>query len=143
MLNHKLTLRELEATTCLWTTWLLTLYLTGITCHEAFCTQGFLVFFINLDQGTCDCETQSLALTCITSATQCNFDIILLGYVKQVQRLLYDILQDWAWEVVFHISLIDSNLTSTFGNIYAGDCALATTQCIYYCHIFILFTCRG
>ena len=129
-----LTLTELEATTSLRTSRLLTFYLAGITCHEALGTQGLLVLGINLDQRTCDGKTQSLALTCETATLQINLDIVFLCTVQSCQWLLYDILQNRAWEIFGKITLVDSNLAATLLNIYTGNCALAAAQSIYYCH---------
>ena len=89
----RLTLRELEAATCLWTSWLLTLYLTCITCQEAVVLQILLILFVNLHQCACNGEAQSLRLTGEATAVQIGLDVILLCCLQQLQRLLYDILK--------------------------------------------------
>ena len=55
----KLTLAELEATTSLWLTWLLTFNDTGITSEEASLAKSCLRLSVNLDECTCDGETES------------------------------------------------------------------------------------
>ena len=90
----ELTLTELEAATSLGLTWLLTLYLTAVACQETFVLQLLLVFFIDLHQSTGDSEAESLALTCEATTVEVSLDVILLSNIKQVQWLLYHILQD-------------------------------------------------
>ena len=89
-----LTLTELEATTSLGLTWLLTLNLTAITCQETCVLQLLLVLFIDLHQSACDSETECLALASETTTIEVHLDIVLLSYFEQVQRLLNHILQD-------------------------------------------------
>ena len=55
-----LTLAELESTTSLGTTGLLTLYLTAIAGHEAFSTKCLLVISVDLHQGTGNSQTKCL-----------------------------------------------------------------------------------
>ena len=45
-----LTLRELEAATCFWLSWLLTLYLTSIASDKACLTECLLVVSVNLNE---------------------------------------------------------------------------------------------
>ena len=90
----ELTLTELEAATSLGLTWLLTLYLTAVTCQETFVLQLLLVFFIDLHQSTGDSKAESLALACEATTVEVSLDVILLSNIKQVQWLLYHILQD-------------------------------------------------
>ena len=85
-----LTLRELEAATCLWLTWLLTFNSTWVTCDEAFCAQSLLVFFVDLHECTGDSEAKCLALTCITATCEVSLDVILLNYTEEVEGLLHD-----------------------------------------------------
>ena len=89
-----LTLTELEATTCLGLTGLLTLNLTSIAGQETVVFQSLLVLGINLDQCTGDSEAQSLALTSETTTVEVGLDVILLSDLQEVQRLLHHILQD-------------------------------------------------
>ena len=132
-----LTLAELEATTSLGTTWLLTLYLTAVASHEAFSTECLLVLGIDLNQCAGDSQTESLALTGETATLQVNLDIIRLCNVQQVQGLLNNVLQNGAGEVLGQVTLVDGNLTATLLNIYAGYGAFAAAQCIYYCHLLV------
>ena len=135
--ENVLTLAELEATTCLGTTGLLTLYLTAVASHEAFGTECLLVLGIDLNQCAGDSQTQSLALAGVTATLQVNLDIILLCYVQQVQGLLYYELQNGAGEVLGQVTLVDGDLTATFLNVYAGYGTFAAAQCIYYCHLLV------
>ena len=65
-----LTLTELEATTCLWLTWFLTLYLTAVACEETLVLQRLLVFGIHLNEGTGNSEAKCLALTSETTTVE-------------------------------------------------------------------------
>ena len=89
-----LTLTELEATTRLGLTWLLTLYLTAVACQETFVLQRLLILGIDLHQCTGDSEAERLALTSETTSVEVGLDVILLSDLQQVQRLLHHILQD-------------------------------------------------
>jgi hypothetical protein len=89
-----LTLRELEATTSLWTTWLLTLNLTRVASEEAVILEVLLILSVNLNECASDSEAESLALTCETATVEVSLDVILLSYFKKLQRLLNNILQD-------------------------------------------------
>ena len=97
--QYGLTLTELEATTCLRLTRLLALDLAAVACQESLGLQCFLVLGVQLDQCACNGETQSLALTRETATVEVHFDVVLLGYLKQVQRLLHHILQDSRGEI--------------------------------------------
>ncbi len=108
-----LTLTELEAATSLGLTGLLTLYLTAVACQETSILQLFLVLFVHLDEGTGNSHAESLALTCKATTVEIHLNIILLGHLEQVQRLLHHVLQDGRGEINFQILLVDRNLTST------------------------------
>ena len=129
-----LTLAELETTTCLGTTGLLTLYLAAVTRHEAFCTQGLLVLGIYFHQGTGDSQTHGLRLTSETTTIQVHLNVILLSDIQESQGLLNYELQDGAGEILCKISLIDGYLTIAFAYIYTGHSGLTTAYCIYYFH---------
>ena len=129
---QRLTLAELEATTCLWTTWLLSLDLAAVACHETFSTECLLVLSINLHESAGNSEAKSLRLTCVTAAIEVNVDVILLGNVEQSQRLLNHELQDGAGEVLGEVALVDGNLAITFADVHTGNGALAAAQCISY-----------
>ena len=89
-----LTLTELEATTCLRLSRLLTLYLTAVACQESGVLQLLLVLLVDLHQGTGNGEAQSLALTCEATTVEVGLDVVLLSNRQQVQRLLHHLLQD-------------------------------------------------
>ena len=63
MIKKILTLTELEVSTSLWLTWLLTLDSTAVACQESVILQVLLVLSVNLNQCTSDSKTQCLALT--------------------------------------------------------------------------------
>src|SRR5574344_2355530 len=83
-----LTLRELEATACLWLTWLLTFNSTCITCDEALSTKCLLVFFVDFHECTSNSEAKCLALTRIATTCEVCLDVILLCNTAEVERLL-------------------------------------------------------
>ena len=129
---QRLTLAELEATTCLWTSGLLSLDLAAVACHEAFSTKCLLVLCVDLYKSAGNSEAKSLRLSGVAATVKVNINIILLGNVEQSQRLLNHELQDGAGEVLGKVALVDGNLTITFFDIDAGNGALATTQRISY-----------
>ena len=89
-----LTLTELEATTSLGLTWLLTLNSTRVACEETLVLQSLLVFGVNLNEGTGDSEAESLALAGKTTTVEVGLYIILLSNFQKVQWLLNHILKD-------------------------------------------------
>ena len=137
-LSSRLTLTELEATTSLRLTWLLTLNLTAITCQETSVLQLLLILFVHLDEGTGDSHAQGLALASETTTVEVHLDVVLLSHLEQVQRLLNHVLQDGRGEINFEFLLVDRNLTRTFLEIHTSYRALATTDCIYYFPCFTL-----
>ena len=124
--DKRLTLAELEAATCLGTSRLFTFYLAAIAGNESFCTQCLLVVSIDFDEGACDGETQSLALASEATTLKVHLDVVLLSHVEKGEGLLYYELEDRRGEVFGKVTLVDGNLTSTFGNEDAGNGALAT-----------------
>lgn len=93
-LLQTLTLTELEATASLRTTRFLTLNGTCVTSKESVIFQILLVFLVDFNECACNGEAQSLALTCETATIEVHLYIIFLSYVKKLQRLLNNILQD-------------------------------------------------
>ena len=86
MLNMRgvLTLAELEACACLWTSWLLALHFSGIASEETLCTECLLVLFVYLHKCTCDGETESLALSGEAATVEVHLYVILVSHVEQV-----------------------------------------------------------
>ena len=72
----------------------LTLNSTGIACEEAFVLQCLLVIGIDLNQCAGDCKTQSLALSGVTTAVKIYLNVIFAFNTQELQRLLYNILQN-------------------------------------------------
>ena len=89
-----LTLTELEATTSLGLTWLLTFNDTGIAGEEASLAECCLVLSIDLNESACDGETNGTSLAIETTALEVHLDIVLLSYTYLVEGLLYDELKD-------------------------------------------------
>ena len=121
-----LTLAELEVTTCLRLTRFLTLYLTGVTSHEAFCLQCDLVLRIDLYEGAGDGKTQCLCLTLEAATVKVGFDVILLCYTQLLQRLLNHVLEDRRWEIYIDVTTVDRDCTGTFFYIHTCHCGLTT-----------------
>ena len=136
---QQLALAELEATTSLWTSGLLSLDLAAVACHEAFCTKCLLVLCVNLYKSAGNSQTQSLRLASVTATVEVNIDVVLLGNIKQSQGLFYHELQDGAGEILGKVTLVDSNLARTFADIDAGYGALTTAQRISY--VFRIHVC--
>ncbi len=135
-----LTLAELEATACLWLTWLLTFYYAGITCEESGLAESRLGLGVNLDECTCDGETECLSLALVATTLKVYLDVVLLGNSDFVEGLLNDVLKDRRWEVDLKVFLVDGDVTSTGGNIYAGNGGFTTANCIdYFCHTCLIY----
>ena len=75
-----LALRELELTTSTWLTWLLTLYCTWVTGHEALCLECSLVLRIDLHKCTSNTQASCLALTGIATALEVDLNVVLTLY---------------------------------------------------------------
>ena len=97
----RLTLAELETLASLGLTWLLALDRTRVASHEAFAAQSTLVLGVDLDQRASNAQTQSLGLALVTTTNQVDCDVILLGGLKGVKRLLDNELKDGVGEVLF------------------------------------------
>ena len=94
MTKKILTLTELEVSTSLWLTWLLTLNSTAVACQESLVLKCFLIFSVNLNQCTSDSKTQCLALTSKATTIEVGLNVILTFYTEQLQWLLNHVLQD-------------------------------------------------
>ena len=93
-LSRGLTLAELETTTSLWLTWLLTLNGTRVASHESVILQSLLVLSVHLNECACDSEAESLALACEAATVKVCLDVILLCYLKELEWLLNHVLED-------------------------------------------------
>ena len=122
-----LTFRELEVPTSLRLTRFLTLYLTGITCHESFCLQSRFVLGVDLHQCAGDCQTQSFCLTFESATVQISLDIIFLRYTQFLQRLLNHVLENRTREINVQLTTVNRDVTGTFLYIYACHSGLTTT----------------
>ena len=121
-----LTLTELEATTSLGLTGLLTLNGTGVASHEAFSTKSLLVISIDFHECTGNSEAKCLALTSETTTTEGYLNVVLFSNVQKSKGLLYNKLQDGRGKILSEISLVNGNFTCTFGYVDTGDGALTT-----------------
>src|SRR3712207_3634085 len=86
-----LTLAELEATTCLWLTRLLTLNGAAVACEEACILESLLVFGVDFHESTCDSEAKGLALACKTATVEVGLDVVFTINIEQLQWLLYHV----------------------------------------------------
>ena len=94
LLLRGLTLAELEACACLWTTRLLALHSAGVAGEEALILECFLVLSVDLHQCAGDGKPQSLALTGEATSVEVDLDIIFVCNIEQLERLLDNILKD-------------------------------------------------
>ena len=69
-----------------------------------------------------------MGLTRETAAEHVNLDVVLFGYLEEVEGLLNDELQDAGGEIFGQVSLVDGNLAVTFGQVDAGYGAFAAAQ---------------
>ena len=122
-----LTLAELEVLTSLRLTRFLTLNLTSVTSHEAFCLQRSLVFRIDFHQRTSDSEAKRLSLTFEATAVKRYLDIVFLNYAEFVQRLENDIAQNRRREISLDVATVDHDLAGTFIYVNAGYCLFTTS----------------
>ena len=86
MLNSfsvSLTLTELEATTSLGLSGLLTLNNAAVACEETVILQVLLVFGVHLDECAGDSKTQSLALACEAASVEVDLDVVFLFNTQQ------------------------------------------------------------
>lgn len=123
----RLTLTELEVLTSLRLTRFLTLNLTSVTSHEAFCLQRSLVFRIDFHQRTSDSEAKRLCLAFEATAVKRYLDIVLLCYAEFVQRLENDIAQNRRREISLDVATVDHDLAGTFIYVNAGYCLFTTS----------------
>ena len=90
----RLTLAELELTTCSGLTGLLTLNFAGIARQESVLLQNRTELGIDLAQCACDTQTSRLSLPLDTATVQIDGDIVVLCGVGSQQRLLHLELKD-------------------------------------------------
>jgi len=134
-----LTLAELEVTTCLRLSRLLTLNLTCIACEEALCLESLLVLGINLNECAGNGKTQSLALACEAATVESSLDVVLAFCFEQLKGLLDNILKDCRWEVFLQFHLIYNNLAGSLCEVNTSYRALAASNCVYLFHLLVLF----
>ena len=134
-----LTLTELEAAASLGTTRLLALHGTAVAGEESSVLELFLVLCVDFHQGAGDGQAQGLALAGEAATVEVGLDVVLLGDVEELQRLLDDILQDGGGEEILDVFLVDCYLAGSLAEVNARNGALATAKCINYFHLSLLF----
>ena len=106
----RLTLAELELTTCSGLTGFLTLNFAGIARQESVLLQNRTELGIDLAQCACDTQTSRLSLPLDTATVQIDGDIVVLCGVGSQQRLLHLELKDVERKIDFQRFAVDRNL---------------------------------
>lgn len=109
----RLTLAELELTTCSGLTGFLTLNFAGIARQESVLLQNRTELGIDLAQCACDTQTSRLSLPLDTATVQIDGDIVVLCGVGSQQRLLHLELKDVERKIDFQRFAVDRNLPFT------------------------------
>ena len=118
----RLTLAELEATTCARLTGFLTLDFAGVAGEEAGGLQrGAVSLFIHLAKSAGDSETNGLCLTFGTTTYEGNLDVKLTCSTGDLEGLIGDVPEGSLLEVLFHGAAIDHNAALTGCNINTSD----------------------
>lgn len=130
----RLTLAELELTTCSGLTGFLTLNFAGIARQESVLLQNRTELGIDLAQCACDTQTSRLSLPLDTATVQIDGDIVVLCGVGSQQRLLHLELKDVERKIDFQRFAVDRNLPFTRLHEYASHSSLTTTYGIYNFH---------
>ena len=110
----RLTLAELELTTCSGLTGFLTLNFAGIARQESVLLQNRTELGIDLAQCACDTQTSRLSLPLDTATVQIDGDIVVLCGVGSQQRLLHLELKDVERKIDFQRFAVDRNLLPGF-----------------------------
>lgn len=106
----RLTLAELELTTCSGLTGFLTLNFAGIARQESVLLQNRTELGIDLAQCACDTQTSRLSLPLDTATVQIDGDIVVLCGVGSQRRLLHLELKDVERKIDFQRFAVDRNL---------------------------------
>ena len=133
-LKKRLTLGELEALACFWTTWLFAFYNAWVAGHEAFCAECFLILWVDLDESAGDSETECLCLSFVAASVKVYADVVFFFCLKGFEGLLYDVLEDGGGEVLVKRAMVDSDFAVAFGKDHAGDGCFTAAYCINCFH---------
>jgi hypothetical protein len=118
----RLTLAELEATTCARLTRLLALDLASVAGEETGGLQGSAIsLFIHLAKSAGDSKANGLCLTFGTSTYESYLDVKLTSCTGDLKGLVHDVLEGSLLEVLFHGAAIDHNAALTGCNINTSD----------------------
>lgn len=133
----RLTLAELELTTCSGLTGFLTLNFAGIARQESVLLQNRTELGIDLAQCACDTQTSGLGLSLDPAAIEVDDDVVVFDGVGGQQGLLHLKLQDIEREVCFERLTVDCNLT--FARLYenAGDSGFTSAYGVYNFHTLL------
>ena len=102
----RLTLAELELTTCSGLTGFLALNFARIARQESVLLQNRTELGVDLAQCTCDTQTSRLSLPLDTATVQIDGDIVVLCGVGSQQRLLHLELEDVERKIDFQLIVI-------------------------------------
>jgi len=118
----KLTLAELEAGTCTRLTGLLPFDLAGIAGEETFGLEsGTVSLSVEIAQGAGYSEPDSLGLAFGTTTDDIHLHVKLTFSLCDGERLVHDVLERAALEVVFEGAVIDRDVASTGRKVNTSD----------------------
>ena len=118
----RLTLAELEATTCARLTGFLTLDFAGVAGEETGGLEGGAVsLFVHLAQCAGDSETNGFGLTFGTTTNEGSLDVKLTCSTGDLEGLVGDVLEGSLLEVLFHGAVVDDELARTGYYINTSD----------------------
>ena len=118
----RLTLAELEATTCARLTGFLTLNFASVAGEEAGGLKGGTISLcIYLAKCAGDSETKGLCLTFGTSTNEGNLYVKLTCGAGDLERLVHDVLEGSLLEVLFHGAIVHNDLACTGSDINTSD----------------------
>jgi len=118
----RLTLTELEATTCARLTRFLTLNFAGVAGEETGGLEGRAVgLFIYLAKSAGDTETNGLCLTFGTTTYEGNLNVKLTCSAGDLEGLVGDVLEGSLLEVLFHGAVVDNELARARYYINTSD----------------------
>ena len=110
----KSALAELRCTTCSLETVLLSFLHTWVTCEEASLLECWTEFCVELEESTCDTETDSTCLACEAATENCYVDVELAEKICFSKWLTNDELECFKTEVVVDVTVVDCDLTCSF-----------------------------
>ena len=118
----KLTLAELEATTCARLTGFLPLDFARVTGKEACGFEGGTVgLAVDLAKCAGDSEPYCLSLTFRATTSEGDLDVKLTCCTGDLERLVHDITERSVGKIVLELAAVDDDVTFTGNNINTSD----------------------